>query len=135
MLVVDASIAVQLALHDGRPDALAAEELIAPALLWSEATSALHELGFRGAIERTVASDAIERLASLGIERRDEPRLHVEASRLARLLGWPKTYDAEYVALASILGARLLTRDARLRRGAARLVTAVGPAELDPTRG
>jgi predicted nucleic acid-binding protein len=34
------------------------------------------------------------------------------------------------VALARLLGCRLLTRDERLLRGAARLVEAVGPTDL-----
>lgn len=44
--------------------------------------------------------------------------------------GWAKTYDAEYVALAHLLGSRLLTLDARLRRTASRLVEILGPTEL-----
>jgi predicted nucleic acid-binding protein len=40
------------------------------------------------------------------------------------------TYDAEYVALARLLGCRLFTVDERLRRGAGRLVEVVGPREL-----
>jgi predicted nucleic acid-binding protein len=35
--------------------------------------------------------------------------------------GGARTYDAEYVALARILGCRLVTVDGRLRRGADRL--------------
>ena len=45
-------------------------------------------------------------------------------------LGWAKTYDAEYVALASLLGCRLVTVDGRLRRGADRLGFVLGPTEL-----
>ena len=130
MLVVDASIAVSLALRGDRPAALAGEDLIAPALLWSETTSAIHELAFREDIDQDAASAAIADLPTLGIERYDPPALHVEASRIARQLGWAKTYDAEYVALTVLTGARLLTLDARLQRGAARIITVVGPAEL-----
>jgi predicted nucleic acid-binding protein len=36
-------------------------------------------------------------------------------------MGRAKTYDAEYVAPARPLGCRLVTLDARLRRGADRL--------------
>jgi predicted nucleic acid-binding protein len=45
-------------------------------------------------------------------------------------MGWAKTYDAEYVALARLLGARVVTLDARLRRGADRLGLVVLPEEL-----
>ena len=130
MLVVDASIAVQLALDGVRPDVLTRETLIAPALMWSETTSALHELAFRGEITVDAAIRAIAGLADVGIEPRNDRRLHVEASRIARQLGWAKTYDAEYVALSQLTGSRLLTRDARLRRGAARIADVIGPSEL-----
>jgi len=45
-------------------------------------------------------------------------------------MGWAKTYDAEYVALARLLSCRLVTLDARLRRGADRLGFVVAPQEL-----
>lgn len=49
---------------------------------------------------------------------------------IADELGWGRTYDAEYVALARILHCRLVTLDARLRRGADRLGFVVTPTEL-----
>jgi len=57
-------------------------------------------------------------------------RLAEEAWRVADELGWAKTYDAEYLALARLLRCRLLTLDGRLRRRAASLVEIVGPTEL-----
>jgi hypothetical protein len=53
-----------------------------------------------------------------------------EAWSVADELGWAKTYDANYVALARLLRCRLVTLDARLRRGAARHGFVVGPTEL-----
>ena len=64
------------------------------------------------------------------IDARAPGRLGSDAWQLADELGWAKTYDAEYVALARILGCRLLTLDARLRRGADRLGFVVSPTEL-----
>jgi predicted nucleic acid-binding protein len=52
------------------------------------------------------------------------------AWQVAEEFGWAKTYDAEYVALARLLGCRLVTVDGRLRRGTDRLGFVVGPAEL-----
>lgn len=49
---------------------------------------------------------------------------------MAEELGWAKTYDAEYVALARLNNCRLLTLDARLKRAAGHLVDIVAPSEL-----
>jgi hypothetical protein len=49
---------------------------------------------------------------------------------VADALGWAKTCDAEYVDLARLLRCRLVSIDARLPRGASRLVRVIGPGEL-----
>ena len=64
------------------------------------------------------------------VERRDDERLGERAWRIADELGWAKTYDAEYVALASLLDCRLVTLDARLRRATDHLGFVVSPTEL-----
>ena len=46
------------------------------------------------------------------MDRRSPKRLGEEAWRVADELGWAKTYDAEYVALARLLDCRLVTLDA-----------------------
>jgi len=56
--------------------------------------------------------------------------LRREAWSVAYELGWARTYDAEYVALARLSGCRVVTLDARLRRGAARLGAVVSLEEL-----
>jgi len=43
-------------------------------------------------------------LAEAHIVRKTHPRLIVEAWRIADELGWAKTYDARFVALAALLG-------------------------------
>ncbi len=52
------------------------------------------------------------------------------AIELARDLGWAKTYDAEYVALARLLKAPLVTIDGRLARAVGNLVQIIAPADL-----
>ncbi len=69
-------------------------------------------------------------MARTGVTSRSHPRLADESWRIADELGWAKTCGAEYVALASLLGCRLVTVDGRLRRGADRLGFVVGPTEL-----
>ena len=49
---------------------------------------------------------------------------------MADELGWGRTYDAEYVALARLLGCRLVTADRALWRGTRRLGFVVSPLEL-----
>jgi len=69
-------------------------------------------------------------LAEARIIRKTHPRLILEAGRIADELGWAKTYDAEFVALAALLDCQLVTLDLRLRRGAAALGFVVTPTEL-----
>lgn len=128
MLAVDASVAVEACFGRFELDRL--QELVAPPLLWSETRSAIHEVGWRRGVTRPEAEAAHALLERLPILRRDPPNLGLEAWRIADQLGWARTYDAEYVALASLLDCRLLTVDGRLRRGAARLGCVIGPLEL-----
>ena len=96
-------------------------DLVAPPLFWSETRSALHELVWRGEVRAVDGAAARARLDSSPVRKVDDDRISVEAWRIADELGVAKTYDAEYVALAGLLGCRLVTRDERLRRGADRL--------------
>jgi predicted nucleic acid-binding protein len=106
------------------------EALVAPPLLWSEALSAIRELRWRREISDDLAARAFDALLRAPVRRRVPHQLYREAWRVADKLGWAKTYEAEYVALARILGCRLLTLDDRLRRGAERFVDIVGPHDL-----
>ena len=130
MLVIDASATLHLLASVDGLEPLAGQDLVAPALLWSEATSVLSESRRRGEISEELANIAFGGLLSGPIARRASVDLYRHAAEVAKALGWAKTYDAEYVALARMLQTRLLTRDARLRRGAVRLVEAIGPDDL-----
>lgn len=130
MLVVDGSAAVQASLTADGFALLRGQVLVAPSLLWSEVSSVLHELAWRGSISHQLARDALGRFMAASIAVRRPLRLVSEAWRIADQLGWAKTYDAEYVALAYLLGCRLLTLDARLRRRATGMVEVVGPGDI-----
>jgi predicted nucleic acid-binding protein len=120
-LVVDPSVAVPACLAANGFASIPDSELVAPPLLWSEVRSALHELVWRGEVDAETGAAANEVLDGCPVRRIDDDRLGAAAWRIADELGWAKSYDAEYVALAQLLGCRMVTRDGRLRRGAGRL--------------
>jgi predicted nucleic acid-binding protein len=129
LLVIDANVAVAAC---ARPDGFEdlGDELAGPSLLWSEARSTLHLQAAKGRIDGDRARRLHDRLVAAPIDRLDPPELGKEAWQLADEFGWGRTYDAEYVALAMLLDCRLVTLDARLRRGADRLGFVVTPSEL-----
>ena len=130
MLVIDASVALSAALTRDGFERLTEHQLVAPPLLWSEVVSTLREHVWRQDISGQQAARSLDAFLAAPIRRRGPRRLVREAWWVAEELGWAKTYDAEYVALARLEGCRLLTRDERLRRGAVRLVECIGPTEL-----
>jgi predicted nucleic acid-binding protein len=129
-LAIDANVAIEASIAPGGFQALADQTLVAPALMWSEAQSVLHHRQWRGALTAEQAQTARTALAQAPIARVEDTRIHEEAWRFADELGWARTYDAEYVALAHILGCRLLTVDMKLWRGTKRLGFVVIPEEL-----
>jgi predicted nucleic acid-binding protein len=98
--------------------------------MWSEASSVLHELRWRREISGELATIARDRLTAADVSPRRPKGLIEEAWRIADQLGWAKTYDAEYLALARLLKCRLLTTDAKLKAAGSGLAHIVGPADL-----
>lgn len=90
----------------------------------------LHEMAWRGEITKPRAKTMLKRLLKAPVEIRTPENLIQAAWDVADELGWAKTYDAHYVALARLLKCRLVTIDERMLRGVARLKIAVRPSEL-----
>lgn len=130
MLVVDAAVVVTACLSESGFEPLSREQLVAPHLMWSEASSVLHELLWRNEISDNLAETALKRLTDADISPRRPKGLIDAAWGITERLGWAKTYDAEYLALARLLRCRLLTTDAKLKAAGSKVVGVIGPAEL-----
>ena len=99
-------------------------------MLWSEVHSAVHEALWRGDVTADAAARRLQAFTDLGVRRRAPAALHTQSFQLADELGWAKTYDAEFLALARLERAVVLTTDSRLRRGADRTGLVIDPTEL-----
>lgn len=120
--VIDSTVLIQLALAGGHLGPLEGQELVAPPILASEYTSTISELSHRGEVPVDVARRAIEELPNYPIWYERPKGLQQRAWSVAQEIGWPKTYAAEYVALATLMRSPLVTLDARLRRAAGHMV-------------
>jgi predicted nucleic acid-binding protein len=122
--VVDASSTVAYLLGVATDDERAAMvgEAHAPALLDVEVTQTLRGLLRSDKIDLATAEQARDELGELALRRVPDAALLVRAWELRDVCS---TYDGLYVALAEGLGAALVTRDARLARGAGELVEVI----------
>ena len=117
MIVLDASAALDWLLQTAAGQRIERriyshhESLHAPHLLDLEVGQVLRRLVREGAVSAQRAEQAIEDLLDLRIARYPHFLLLPRIWQLRHNLS---AYDAAYVALAENLGARLLTRDARL---------------------
>jgi len=91
-------------------------ELLAPTLLRSQTLSALHEAVQRGEIPADVARDRLAFIGRMPIRLLGDAVLRRRAWEVADQMGWPSTYNAEYVALTQLQGDVLVTLDTELAR-------------------
>lgn len=92
--------------------------MIVPPLFRPEVTSVLREREYRGDLEGDEASVALDIALEWPVIVW-EPGGHLQrrAYELAVRYNLPKTYDAQYLAVADLLGCDLWTADRRLVRG------------------
>jgi predicted nucleic acid-binding protein len=121
VLVLDANVVIPACTVERGFRRFGRERLIAPAIMWSEAVSSLHEAVWRGELPALDGRNALHRLTGAPVRPVDHPELREAAWEITDELGLAKTYDAEYLALARLLRCRLVTLDERLHRGASRL--------------
>ena len=120
MIVVDASIVVDILCNPGRSDTLrrrlAEEQLLAPDLLVIGVASALRGLDRSGHLGHEALDVAAANLARMPIDFVPTLPLLTDVFRLRQNIS---AYDAAYVALAALTRCPLLTHDRRLARAAA----------------
>ncbi len=122
-VVVDASIVAMWVLpepHTARALALAFNllgagiDLLAPPLMQAEVTNAVYKRVRRGEMDLDRAREALDIVASFGVQILSTPDLYRSALGLARRFGRSASYDACYLALAESRGCEVWTGDERL---------------------
>jgi predicted nucleic acid-binding protein len=127
--VVDTSAVLRMA-SEGI-EVRAEHKLLAPTLLRSQVLSALHEAVRRGEIPADVARERLAVIGRMPIRLLGDGVLRRRAWDLADRLGWPSTYNAEYVALAQLQADVLVTMDTELARSVEGIVAT---ASIDALR-
>jgi len=123
VIVVDASIALKLILHE--PDsaivrqrwqqwAMAGEIRLAPPPFRSETLSVIRRSVYRGILDRVDGDAAAQQLLVLPIQIREPPELYQRAWQLSVRYNRPTIYDCCYLALAEIEQCEFWTADRRL---------------------
>ncbi|HEY6744666.1 MAG TPA: type II toxin-antitoxin system VapC family toxin [Mycobacteriales bacterium] len=119
--VIAADVALRLA-EDGTGVG-SGHQLLAPTLLRSQLLSRLYQAVGRGELTRKEAGRRLDYVRGLRIRLLGDRVLQSTAWTVADRLGWPDTYDAEYVALTQLQADAFVTLDDRLARAVRDLVT------------
>ena|SRR5271165_1207118 len=119
--VIGPDVAIRLA-HD---EAVISREhqILAPALLRSQLLSLLYRAVHRGEMTPKDAERHLAYVRRLRIRLLGDRVLQDVAWKVADQLGWPDTFDAEYVALTQLQADALITLDRRFARAVKGLVT------------
>ncbi len=94
-----------------------AARLVAPPLLFAETTSVVRRYVYLGAVLHGEALAALGGLFTLSISPIYRQDVYLRALELARRLGHAKAYDVQYLAVAELEGAPLVTLDRGMYEG------------------
>jgi predicted nucleic acid-binding protein len=119
--VIGPDVALQLARD--RPAIGSGHQLVAPALIRSQLLSILYQAVRRGELTKPEADRQLTYVRGLRIRLLGDRVLQATAWKVAGQLGWPDTYDAEYVALTQLQADAFITLDRQLARAVRDLVT------------
>jgi predicted nucleic acid-binding protein len=116
--VVDASTVVSALLDDGEEgrwceEHLQVDQLAAPHLMPFEAINVVRRTEAKGAVSASVATNALHVLTQLPVALLPFDSV---ADRVWELRANLSAYDAAYVAVAELLGGRLVTLDRKMSR-------------------
>jgi predicted nucleic acid-binding protein len=126
--VIGPDVAIRLAGDEAVvPDG---HHMLAPALLRSQMLSLLYQAVHRGEMTKEDAERCLfyARGMRIRLHEDDDHFLQEAAWQVADQLGWPDTFDAEYVALTQLEADALITFDRQLADAVKDLVT-VAPIE------
>jgi predicted nucleic acid-binding protein len=124
--VIGPDVAIRLAGDEAEvPDG---HHMLAPALLRSQMLSLLYQAVRRGEMTKEDAERRLFYVRGMRIRLLEDYELQVVAWKVADQLGWPDTFDAEYVALTQLQADALITLDRQLAGAVKDLVT-VAPIE------
>jgi predicted nucleic acid-binding protein len=105
-------------------------QLVAPALIRSQALSLLLGAVRRGEITETVALERHEKMTELKMRLLNDRVSRRTAWRIAQEQGWETTFDAEYLAVTRLQADAFVTVDAAMAAKAAPIVATAPLAAL-----
>ena len=109
-------------------------ELLAPTLFRSQVLSNLHESVQRGEMSSETGRQQLEQIWKIKIRLLGDAVLRGLAWDIASALGWPSTYEAEYIALTKLQADAFITLDTQLASRAGSLVRVASIDELIENR-
>ncbi|MFP5347735.1 MAG: hypothetical protein ACLGIA_12015 [Actinomycetes bacterium] len=116
---------VALSLAGGEVDVSNEHQLLAPTLLRSQLLSLQYQAVQRGEMTKKDADLQLDRVRGLRLRLLGDRVLQNVAWKVAEQLGWPDTFDAEYVALTQLQADALVTLDPRFGDAVRDVVTVV----------